>query len=359
MIVQFIFAFGAAFLFAALLTPRVAFWAEKRGIVDAPTEPRKIQAGPVPLLGGVGVYAAFAATLLIWLVCFPGSFGEHIGIRQIGALLTGGAILLVGGYLDDRYRLAPGKQFLFPLVAVATTIAFGVQLSYINHPFGGAVMLDTFKIAGYPFFGGVFIAAWTLGMIYTTKFLDGMDGLVAGTVGIGSFVIFAVSLLPQVDQSDTALLVIIFAGACAGFLVWNFHPARVFLGEGGSTLTGFILGTLAVISGGKIATALLVMGVPILDAAWVILRRIASDYSPFMADRKHLHFRLLDLGLGQRKTVLLLYVISAVFGVSGIFLQSAGKLVALAILFVVMVILASFVVISYNRKNAKRDQGAE
>ncbi|MFA6549622.1 MAG: alpha/beta fold hydrolase, partial [Candidatus Margulisiibacteriota bacterium] len=164
------------------------------------------------------------------------------------------------------------------------------------------------------------------------------------------------SLVPVVDQPDTALLAIIFAGSMLGFLPWNFHPAKIFLGEAGSTLAGFLIGTLAVISGGKIATALLVMGIPILDVLWVILRRLTTSASVFKADRKHLHFRLLDLGLSHRQTVMFLYFISAAFGVSGIFLQSAGKLIALFILVSVMILLGAFLVSAYNRKLRVRSE---
>jgi len=138
---------------------------------------------------------------------------------------------------------------------------------------------------------------------------------------------------------------------CFGFLPFNFHPARIFLGEGGSTFTGFMIGVLAVISGGKIATALLVLGIPIMDAAWVIVRRLWYGSSPFVGDKKHLHFRLLDVGLSQRQAVLFLYFLSAVFGGIAVFLQSWGKLIALGAMFLVMIVVAMAVVIIYRKKS--------
>jgi UDP-N-acetylmuramyl pentapeptide phosphotransferase/UDP-N-acetylglucosamine-1-phosphate transferase len=141
-----------------------------------------------------------------------------------------------------------------------------------------------------------------------------------------------------------------FSGALLGYLVYSFHPATIFFGEGGSTLTGFILGALSIILGGKIATALLVMGIPILDVAWVIVQRLLNRKSPFIGDRLHLHFRLLDLGFTQRQTVLILYAISALFGLAAVYLQSFGKLVALLILFTVMVGLGVTVVSMYRKK---------
>ena len=347
---EYFLAFLISCALVYFLTPLVRHIAFLRGIVDYPSEPRKIHSSPVPLLGGWAVYAGFAFTVLLWLIFSKVSFGYFIHLPYFAGILLGGAILCVGGYLDDKYHLPPYYSIIAPLLAVLVVIVFGVQLSYINNPFGGVILLDAVKFLDYPVFGGVFVFVWILGMIYTTKFLDGMDGLVSGVSGIGALAIFFVSLLPQVGQSDTALLAIIFAGAILGFLPWNFHPAKIFLGEGGSTLAGFMVGVLAVISGGKIATALLVMGIPILDAAWVIIRRLFSHYSPFQPDRKHLHFRLLDVGLSQRQAVLFLYFLVAAFGACAIYLQSLGKVMALGILLVVMLILGGVLVYSYKKK---------
>ena len=192
---------------------------------------------------------------------------------------------------------------------------------------------------------------WMMGMIYTTKFLDGLDGLTSGIAVIGGLTMFALSLTEKVNQPITAGLAVIFAGAFLGFLIYNFYPASIFLGESGSTLAGFGLGILAIILGAKIATALLVMGIPILDVAWVIVRRVFYRSSPFVGDRKHLHYRLLDIGLTHRKAVLALYAISALFGFTAVFLQSLGKLIALVILLLLMVGIAIAIVIVYKRQH--------
>jgi UDP-GlcNAc:undecaprenyl-phosphate GlcNAc-1-phosphate transferase len=159
------------------------------------------------------------------------------------------------------------------------------------------------------------------------------------------------SLTQNVNQPITATLAIIFSGALLGYLFHAFYPASIFLGEGGSTFLGFVLGVLSVILGGKIATALLVMGIPILDVAWAIIRRLWYGRSPFRADKSHLHHRLLDIGLSQKQAVLTLYAIAAIFGSTAVFLQSFGKLIALIILFCLMVIIAISLVIIYKRKH--------
>jgi len=187
-------------------------------------------------------------------------------------------------------------------------------------------------------------------MIYTTKFLDGLDGLVSGVTVIGSIILFCVSLFWDVDQSGTSVLCLILAGSTLGFLLFNFYPARIFLGEGGSTFLGFMLGVLAIISGAKIATALLIMGIPILDVVWVIIRRLFNErHSAFLGDKKHLHFRLLDIGLNQRQVVLLLYLLTLIFGSIALFQDTIGKIVAFIVLIIVMLALASFVVIRYKK----------
>jgi UDP-GlcNAc:undecaprenyl-phosphate GlcNAc-1-phosphate transferase len=145
-------------------------------------------------------------------------------------------------------------------------------------------------------------------------------------------------------------LCLIFGGCALGFLIWNFYPAKIFLGEGGSTFLGFMLGVLAIISGAKIATTLLIMGIPILDVLWVIIRRIFKEKkSPFLADKKHLHFRLLDAGLNQRQAVLFLYLLTLLFGASAIFQKTLGKLVTLGILIIVMMFLGWWVIKRYKK----------
>ena len=181
-----------------------------------------------------------------------------------------------------------------------------------------------------------------MGMMFTTKFLDGLDGLVTGVVAIGALIIFFLSRDPRWLQPEVALVALIFAGACLGFLVWNWHPAKIFLGEGGSLFTGFVLGTLAIISGGKIATTLLVMGLPALDVVRVIARRAQKKTSVFAGDNEHLHFKLLRSGLSQRQAVILLYSLSLIFGLSALVLQTTYKLIAFGILLLVMLLAAAW-----------------
>jgi UDP-GlcNAc:undecaprenyl-phosphate/decaprenyl-phosphate GlcNAc-1-phosphate transferase len=356
-----LFAGIAAFVLAAGCTPLVRQWALRRHVVDnanlAPE--RKIHPMPIPLGGGLAIFLAFS--IVSWAIALltPELFGGFFLPKYLIGMTVAGGILMVGGYLDDRFHFTAQRQILFPILAAIAIIAVGIGVTYITNPFGGTIDLSHpawrfFTLDGRPyrivFFADVFAFLWLLATTYTTKILDGLDGLVAGVTTIGGVVIAVLSLTKEVTQPETALLAVTLAGAAAGFLVWNWHPAKIFLGEGGSTYTGFMLGTLAIIAGGKIATALLILGIPALDVAWAILRRLTGKRKATQADRGHLHFRLLDVGLTVRQAVLLLYTVTAVFGSVTLVTRGEQKVYALAALVLVMVLLASAVVLTYRRK---------
>ncbi len=344
------FWFLISFGFALLLIPLIKKLAIKFQVLDLPILSRKIHEKPTPLLGGAGVYVAFTLSIILFLI-FSKPDLNIVPLKFFGAVILGGFILAIGGALDDKFNLAPKLSWLFPALAslIVVLSGIGVGIKFISNPFGAPFNIGH-MIFSIPL-SAIIMWVWMMGMIYTTKFLDGLDGLTSGIAVIGGLTMFALSLTERVNQPITASIAIIFAGAFLGFLLYNFHPASIFLGETGSTFAGFGLGVLAIILGAKIATALLVMGIPILDVAWVIVRRVFYRSSPFVGDRKHLHYRLLDIGLSHRQTVLTLYAISAIFGFTAVFLQSLGKLIALIILFLTMVGIVIAVVMIYKRQH--------
>lgn len=349
----YIVCFGSAFLLAVAGTFAMRKIARKLGAIDVPNDPRKIHTKPTPLLGGWAIFAAFALTTFGYLaVQHPDA--RIVPLRFFMAALAGGLVLMAGGFLDDKYGLPPKYSFIAPAVAslIVVSSGIGVGITRLTNPFGSQFNLG-FHVLGLPF-SAIVVFVFILGMTYTTKFLDGMDGLASGISLIASLTLCFISLTPKINQPITASLAIALAGALGGFLVFNFNPASIFLGESGSTFAGFMLGTLSVFLGGKIATAILVMGIPILDIAWVIVRRIWYGGSPFKADRKHLHLRLLDIGFSQRQTALILYAIAICFGGTAIILQSLGKLVALVVLMVVMVLLGLFSVFAFKAREERR-----
>ena len=237
-------------------------------------------------------------------------------------------------------------------------VGFGVAIGTISNPFGGYFNLRNLVI--HTSIGEIFVWAdlfaviWIVGMINVVNWLDGLDGLAAGVSGIAALSLFFLSLTPIVNQPAVALISIILAGSVVGFLLFNFSPARIFMGDAGSMFLGYSLAVFAMISGGKITTAFLVLGFPILDGLWVILRRIYSGVSPWTSDRKHLHHRLLDLGLTQRQVVLILYLLTIVFGMAAYLSGSMGKLKALIWLFCLMLALAIWLVmIEYRKRKFK------
>ncbi len=354
----FFWSIAAALAAALILTPLVRAAALRFGAVDQPAGGRKIHVRPMPLWGGAAVFSALALAILLALALgwLPGT---HIREKYLIGIIIASGLLIVGGLLDDKYSLKPSRQIIWPVLAALVIVGSGIGVKFITNPFGGQLYLDRqmFTVLwwqGLPYrltpAADVFTLVWLLGMTYTTKFLDGLDGLVSGVAVIGALVIAAVSLMKEVAQPDTALLAFAIAGAFLGFLVFNFHPARIFLGEGGSTLAGFLLGTLAIISGGKIATTLLVLGLPLFDAVFVVLRRVFwLRRSPTQADRSHLHFLLLDVGFTHRQAVLFYYFIAAAFGVSTLFLDGWGKLAALGTLASLLAALGAAVVILKKR----------
>ena len=172
---------------------------------------------------------------------------------------------------------------------------------------------------------------WVLVLVNTMNFIDGIDGLAGSVSTVASLTMIGLSLLATVNQPETATLAAVVLGASVGFLVFNWHPAKIFMGDSGSHTLGFLIATMAIISGGKLATAALVLTVPLLDLAWAVVRRVASGQSPFKADRAHLHHRLLDLGIAQPKIVGLVIVGSALLGLAAIVAGTAGKLLILGL----------------------------
>jgi len=350
--------FGAIICFVlTLLVRRIAIYFK---ILDYPILSRKIQKKPIPLLGGLAIYLAFSLIVLYYIFFTDSLATGTIKLKNLIGILVGGFFLAIGGFLDDKYDLKPGRQFIWPFLAAVSVVIAGVGIKYATNPLGGLFYFDQIKIRlftfdGIPYyftvFADLFAFFWILGMIYTTKYLDGLDGLVSGVTSIGAVILFCLSLTVAVHQPETALLSIIVAGVFAGFLILNFNPAKIFLGEGGSTFAGFMLASIAILAGGKIATTLLIMGIPILDALWVIGRRIFFEHrSPFRGDSKHLHFRLLNIGFTQRQAVFFLYFLSFAFGAVGVFMQSKEKLLALIIMVIVMIVLALALVLRFKKE---------
>jgi UDP-GlcNAc:undecaprenyl-phosphate/decaprenyl-phosphate GlcNAc-1-phosphate transferase len=278
---------------------------------------------------------AFVAALLVARQPFDG---------KLLAIIGAAALLVLAGAYDDKrqpkpHDLGAAPQLALQLIAAGIAVLAGVTILDLRDPtaggpFGGVVSL--------PLWAGALLSLfWIAGMINTVNFLDGLDGLADGVVAIAAAILALVSL--KLGQRDLALLCLALAGAATGFLPHNLYPARIFMGTSGAWFLGFVLAALAILGGAKIATALLVIGVPVFDVAVLILIRLLVRQPVWRGDRRHLHHRLLDTGLSHRGTVLLYYCLSAAFGLYALAVtnnRSVGlglKIYGLAILVAVMV----------------------
>jgi UDP-GlcNAc:undecaprenyl-phosphate GlcNAc-1-phosphate transferase len=308
----FFLVFAVAFVLALVLTPLAGRFARRYGFVDQPRPPRHLHPQPTPRLGGVALYLAFIAAVAATLL-FPRTDPQE-WTRLAGVLLGVTLVFLMGIY-DDRWELSAAPQVLTMFLAAAIAVVFDVVIDVVNNPLGEALSLGVFAVP--------FTLFWLVGMMTTANWLDGLDGLAAGITVIASGILFVHTAFRQVPpQPSIALLAAALAGCALGFLPHNFHPARVFLGSSGAYFLGFALGTLAIIGGAKLATTLLVLGIPILDVAWQMLTRLRRGRSPWLADRGHLHHRLYDLGLSQRSVVLLYYGLCVAFGLLALILPT-------------------------------------
>lgn len=319
----------AVSIFCTLAVKRAA---KSSDVLDRPDAIRHLHKRPVPLLGGVALFVSWWS-VVAYLVFFNPLFGiERIKDKLVAAFFASLIILIVG--IADDIKGIPAKLRLFLTAAsIVIAILLGVGIDKVTNPLGGVIYLSTFL-------GNVLVFFWLLLIMYTTKITDGLDGLSTGIVAIGSLMIYFMTRSGKFYQPNVALLALIFAAVCFGFLIFNFHPASIFLGEGGSLFIGFLLGVLAIISGGKIATALLVISVPALDVARVVYRRFKAGQPIFEGDRRHLHYQLVDSGLKQSTVVLLFYLLAAIFGGLGLLLQSGQKIFVLALIVVGMVTLS-------------------
>lgn len=311
---------AVSFLLALFLTPLAIRLAARFGAIDRPAQ-RRVHDKPTPRLGGVPLFVAFFSAIFISLG-FPRTDPNEI--TRLWGLFVGAIVMFAVGVYDDRAELHATPQLLAQVAAAAIAVGSGVLIWELPNPFGAALTFEPWMAVAFTIF-------WLVGMINTVNWLDGVDGLATGVVGIAGIVLFIHTA--RLEQYSIALLALALSGAALGFLPFNFHPAKIFMGSGGSFVLGFALGVLSIIGGAKVAFALLVLSVPILDVAWQIFSRVRAGKSPFTPTRTHLHHRLLDAGLSPRAIVLLYYVLTAITGALALILPTGVyKLIALGVI---------------------------
>ncbi|HEY74866.1 MAG TPA: undecaprenyl/decaprenyl-phosphate alpha-N-acetylglucosaminyl 1-phosphate transferase [Thermoflexia bacterium] len=320
MTLPYVVVFAVAAAAAAALTPFAAWLGRRLGLVDRPGG-RRAHRGEVPRIGGLALFLAFMIALGVGQAFHIPTADPNESRRFLG-LILGSLWMFLVGLADDRWDLSPLVQFGAQLVAGGIAIATLIFIERVNNPLTDEVLVFP------PILVGLLTLFWVAGMINTVNWLDGLDGLAAG-VGAILCIVLAVHM-HRTGQPSVAILPLALLGATVGFLPYNFHPARVFMGSTGAFFLGYALAALGIIAGARVATVLLVMGVPIVDVAWQILNRLRHRRSPAQADRGHLHYRLLDLGLSQRTIVLAYWAFCGLFGLLALSISSRlYKLIAL------------------------------
>ncbi len=317
--------FVLATVIALLLTPLIRRVVLRYKIVDRPNA-RRVNTVAVPRGGGLAVSAAFLLTGGAYMFLNRDAgwlpIPSSLSSTDVAALFAGGAAAALLGAIDDLFDLRARWQLLGQLGLAIGTVALGVTIDFIANPFGpGIILLSGPIAAGFTIF-------WIVGMINSINWIDGLDGLSSGVAFIAAVTLGLISLTTQIGQPLIAVLCFALAGALLGFLRWNFHPASIFTGTSGVQFVGFTLAVLAILGTAKVAVALLVLGVPIIDTFWIIVRRVGQGGSPFTPDRSHIHHRLLDLGLSHRQTVLAIYGICLALAVLAMVLSGVSQLYA-------------------------------
>ncbi|WP_353093715.1 MraY family glycosyltransferase [Tissierella praeacuta] len=330
---SFVAPFFIAVAISYLFTPLVKKLAFKVGAVDVPKDERRVHNKPMPLLGGLAI---FLAVIIVTLIFLPLE-------KEIISIIIGGAVIVIGGIIDDLKELRPKTKFIFQIIAGLILIYGDVKVDFITNPFTNDNSLIYLNWLSLPI-----TLFWVVGITNTLNFIDGLDGLSAGVAMISSITLMIVASNTVDSNTYMIILSAAVAGACLGFLPFNFNPAKIFMGDTGALFLGFMLAAITIegvmksVAAIAIVAPILILSVPIFDTTFAIFRRLLNGQSISAADKGHLHHRLLNRGYSQRKSVLILYSISASFGLFAILVSKANS--RQAVYLSILLLLASVLV---------------
>ena len=345
--VQLILKIAAALLTAAVVscsaTPLIKLLARKVGAMDIPKDERRMHHQPIPRMGGLAIFLGFMVSFLI--------FGREMFSTQIRGILLGAVMIVILGILDDILTLKALPKFAVQIVAAIIVVSHGCRI-------------DNFMGIVFPVWLSYIVSIiWILTITNAVNFIDGLDGLAAGVSAISAGTMLVVSLLlaggTNFEVTTSALILAAIFGGCVGFIPYNFNPASIFMGDTGSTFLGFMLASVSIFGLFKtyalisFAAPFLVLGLPLFDICFAVIRRVAKGQSPMHADRGHLHHRLIDMGLSQKQAVAISYLISAVLGLSAVVLTDSGGMQT--VIFLVAVAIVGFIafrlIFTHHHKN--------
>lgn len=348
----YFFGFLISFLLAVVLTKITIRFAFKYGFVDDPKRKHNaiLHSKIIPRAGGIPVYFATLVSSLILVLFFYFTKSGTIDfsgdtIKHLSGIFIAGFGIVALGLWDDKYDLSPklrlGLLFLYAFVVVG----FGIGISYITNPFGGVLRLDLLSIPFYLFnnlhtiiiLADILAIFWIVSLMNIVNWSSGLDGQNAGISVVALMVLGFASLRYDRLSEPTALIAFIAAGAFLGFLVFSAYPQKIMPGFGGSTFSGFMIAVLSILSGAKLATAMIVLAIPILDASWVFLRRVINKKNPMMNDRTHLHHYLLDLGWSKRRIAFFYWLICAFLGIIVLNIDSDSKVFIFLLVFLLFI----------------------
>ncbi|KKQ42963.1 MAG: UDP-N-acetylmuramyl pentapeptide phosphotransferase/UDP-N-acetylglucosamine-1-phosphate transferase [Candidatus Levybacteria bacterium GW2011_GWB1_37_8] len=320
-----------AFLVTAIVTPISLGLIKKMGLLDDPKihkHPGIIHKKITPRGGGIPLFIGTALTGIFFL---PLS-------ETVVALFTASFIALLIGVLDDKYDVSPYARFIGNIVVALIVVRSGITIPFITNPFGGILYLNSIILPFSIALSDIVAILWIIWVMNMLNWSKGVDGQMPGIVAISAITIGFLSLRFAGSDHFSKIsldLSFIIAGASLGFLIFNFHPAKIFPGYG-ATAIYLLLSAASILSGAKLATAILVMGIPMTDGLFTIIRRLLSGRSPFWHDKKHLHHLLLSFGIGQRRIALFYWIISAILGTLALVLSSTAKLFAIIMLLIIV-----------------------
>ena len=309
-------------------TPLVKSLAYKVGAVDVPKDNRRMHKTPIPRLGGLAIFIAFLFSVLLFAKID----------RQMQGILLGAIMIVILGVLDDIMTLKALPKFLVQIAAAGVAVYHGCVIQFLSNP-------NVFSAETYLNLGWLSVPVtiiWIVAITNAVNFIDGLDGLAVGVSAISTASLLVIALMVQ--ETEICIVLAALLGACLGFIPYNKNPAKIFMGDTGSTSLGFILACLSVQGLFKFyaiisfAVPFLVLGVPIFDICFAFLRRIAKGQNPMKADRGHVHHRLIDMGFNQKQAVAISYMITAILGLAAVLLTSSGELKALILIGAVLAV---------------------
>lgn len=351
LIVKIALALLTAAAVSCAVTPLVKMLARKVGAIDIPKDERRMHHQPIPRLGGLAIFLGFLVSFLI--------FGRKYFDTGVQGILLGAVLIVILGILDDIMTLKALPKFAIQILAAVVVVCHGCRIEH-------------FMGFDFPTWLSYTVSIlWIVMITNAVNFIDGLDGLAAGVSAISAGTMLIVALMladgTNLTAIASALILAALVGGCVGFIPYNFNPASIFMGDTGSTFLGFMLASVSIFGLFKtyaiisFAVPFLVLGLPIFDICFAVIRRVAKGQSPMHADRGHVHHRLIDMGFSQKQAVAIAYLISALLGLSAVVLTDSGEMQALIFIAAIVVVgaIGFRLIFSHHHKKEHQEQTQE